>query len=313
MPKGLHTQSMAVLFASAPDMAAVAAALGAPGAEPAAAEAGWMGGGPRVRLALKGHGTVIVEAFDRPWPDGMGDPQGDPMLFGAWSMGFFGPFAWPEGLRRAAQQAWGWRGAADAVAAHGGFVRLTASQVRGNDDPVIPEGYDALAELTDLTDITRRIAALPGALAVFDPNGETLTPPAEWGRLIDGAKREDRPPIELWTNVRFVRLSDHPGWWLMDVVGLGQLDRMDLEACCPGDGVEPNDLARFLRNVSLYVIERGDVFLDGHTIEGPGGQWTAWVPDESLWAPPRPVVRFFPTAAEPPEALRRGIGDQGAS
>ncbi|MDJ0847938.1 MAG: hypothetical protein QNK04_06055 [Myxococcota bacterium] len=38
----------------------------------------------------------------------MGDPQREPLLMGAWSMGHFGPFAYPGGLERAAQQCWGW-------------------------------------------------------------------------------------------------------------------------------------------------------------------------------------------------------------
>jgi hypothetical protein len=39
----------------------------------------------------------------------MGDPKLDPMTFGAWSMGHFGPLAYPGGLGGARQHAWSWQ------------------------------------------------------------------------------------------------------------------------------------------------------------------------------------------------------------
>ena len=54
------------------------------------------------------NGYVSIDVIDKPWPDAMGDPKSDAMLFGAWSMGHFGPHAFPNGLERASQHAWTW-------------------------------------------------------------------------------------------------------------------------------------------------------------------------------------------------------------
>lgn len=64
----------------------------------------WAFGGSSLSLAFRPevNGYVSVDTVDRPWPDHMGDPKTDPMLFGAWSMGHFGPFTFPNGLSRAA-------------------------------------------------------------------------------------------------------------------------------------------------------------------------------------------------------------------
>lgn len=46
-------------------------------------------GGGSVTLSFRPevNGQVLVDTVDQPWPDSMGDPQKDPMIFGAWSMG----------------------------------------------------------------------------------------------------------------------------------------------------------------------------------------------------------------------------------
>lgn len=59
----------------------------------------------------------------------MGDAKSDPMTFGAWSMGYFGPFAYPGGLTRAIQQPWGWAAARDVAPTHRGFDRIRSSYV----------------------------------------------------------------------------------------------------------------------------------------------------------------------------------------
>ena len=65
-----------------------------------------------------------MDVLESLWPDSMGDPKEDVDLFGAWSMGAFGPLAFPGNLKRAAEQAVAFEGAAAAVSAHRAFVRL---------------------------------------------------------------------------------------------------------------------------------------------------------------------------------------------
>lgn len=288
MPKGMHTASAVILFRRAPTLQTLVETFGqreGAGVFPAEGGPGWMGEPGGVVLPL-GAGRVVISAFDAPWPDGMGDPKDDPDLFGAWTYGFFGPFTWPGGLQRAVQHRYGWAEADRAVDAHGGFVRLVATQATGEDDPVLPEGYDPLAELREVTDLAREVAGLPGALAWFDPNGELLLDPAE----IDDALGRNEIPLDLWSNVRMFRAA--PGWTLMDTVGMGQLDRDDLEVVAP-DAIDPNEVAGFLRSLADYLTRQGPVIRDGHTVDGPGGRWRAGGTDAAA-DPPRRVLRLVP-------------------
>src|SRR5262249_45584498 len=44
------------------------------------------------------NGYISIDVVNERWPDGMGDPKTDVVTFGAWSMGFYGPFAYPGSL-----------------------------------------------------------------------------------------------------------------------------------------------------------------------------------------------------------------------
>ncbi len=57
------------------------------------------------------NGMISIDLVSSPWPDHMGDPKREPMLMGAWSMGYFGPFTYPWGLRRAVEQCRRWKAA----------------------------------------------------------------------------------------------------------------------------------------------------------------------------------------------------------
>jgi hypothetical protein len=60
----------------------------------------WTLRGPDLTLAYRPgvNGYVSVDLVSRRWPDHMGDPKNETMLFGAWSMGHFGPGAYPGNL-----------------------------------------------------------------------------------------------------------------------------------------------------------------------------------------------------------------------
>src|SRR5690349_13998994 len=73
-----------------------------------------------VPLIPSANGYLAVDFVERTWPDDMGDPQSSSMLFGAWSLGHFGPFAYPRGLQRAREQAWAWPEAKEVATLHTG-------------------------------------------------------------------------------------------------------------------------------------------------------------------------------------------------
>lgn len=310
MPKGFYTAGVVILFERAPELAALERALGRwtpsrriPGEkkEPDA----WVFGGPTLVYPLDedGPGRVVVDTVDRPWPDDMGDPKRDPMVFGGWTMGHFGPLTFPGNLRRAAEHSWTCPEAKELPAKHRAFVRIRVTHVAGDDDPVIPAGYDPLPELRRTDEMALAIVGLPGALAYFNPNGEVLLTPAAL-RERDAYDREhELLPLDIWSNIRMFRFDAE--WMVMDTVGLGQLDRYDIEVCF-SDSLQPGDVDRFLRNVSLYIVQRGEVVKSGETLDvGGGASWGATVFDDGLAEPPRRVLRLIPLDGRtPPEALR---------
>jgi hypothetical protein len=314
--KGRFTAGACVLFERPVALDAVADALGAFDIVKRSEEVtNWAFGGPSVLLAFRPevNGYVVVDTVDQPWPDHMGDPKTDPMLFGAWSMGHFGPFTFPYGLKRAAQHSWHWPEGKTVPERHTAFVRVLASYVFGpvsGDAPIFPEGYDAVGELKFVTEVALAVMRVSGAVCYFNPNGEALRTAASLTESLRFADEHDVPPHDAWCNVRLFNVDEE--WLVMDTVGNGQLglpDLPDLEACLTKEkDYNLGQVDPFLRNTSIYVLERGEVFKDGDTIDGPGEvRWRAWVRDTSLIDPPRRTIRFFPEdGTEPLDVLFRG-------
>jgi hypothetical protein len=310
MPKGFFTQGLAVLLEENVPLDEIAALLAnlpivrridTP-------EVGWEMSGPALILAFRPEvrGTVTVDVVDRPWPDDMGHPETAPDLFAAWGMGYFGPGAYPGGLQRAVQQSWRWEGAEPVVAGHRAFVRVRCTYAIGAepDAPVIPEGYDAVDELRFLTSVVQALLRHPKALCYFNPGGEVLLPPTLCRELIDHNVRHGLPFLDVWTNVRMFRIGD--GWILMDSIGNSQIDRQDHEVGFPEDRFQPEDVDVFIRNLSLYLLEKGPVIQDGDTTDGPGEtRWQARLLPEGVSSPPRDLLRWLPVGVSGvPEALR---------
>jgi hypothetical protein len=235
----------------------------------------------------------------------MGDPKADPFTFAAWTMGHFGPLAYPQGLRRAVEQAWSWPEARDLVPSHAAFVRANLSYVFGvkPDAPVMPSDCDPAHELSFVTGLARAVLDHPDALCAFNPGGELVLPAAELDARLETARRIEVPPLDAWTNVRLFRHVD--GWLVMDTVGNGQLDLPDQEAAFPDGRFEPAEIDRFLRNVTLYLLRERQVVKNGDTTDGPGDlRWQAWSFDEGLVSPARPVTRWIPIRPEPERTER---------
>ncbi|HZV03536.1 MAG TPA: DUF4261 domain-containing protein [Gemmataceae bacterium] len=249
---------------------------------------------------------MAVDLVDQVWPDHMGDPKKDPITFGAWSMGFFGPFAFPGGLEMASQQCWAWQAGNSVASHHKGFIRIRSSYVygAGEDAPVMPKDYAAIPELEFVTNVALTLLGLPEALCYFNPNGEVLRDRNGLRESLEFARSADLLPLDIWSNIRLFNIDSD--WLLMDTVGNRQLDLPDIEACfCRGYACR--DVDRFLRNVTWYLHQKGEIIEDGDTMDGPGGiRWQAKSYENGLAAPPRRVLGWLPMdEAEVPEKLRK--------
>jgi hypothetical protein len=305
----MYTQGASVLFDRSVAIERVEQALGSfEVVRRIEASEEWAFGGPGLLIAMRPevNGTVVVDAVNRPWPDHMGDPQQEPMLFGAWSMGNFGPFAFPGNLERAGQHSWGWEEGKTIPSRHRGFIRIRTTYVGGGapDALVRPHDYDPAPELILVTELARALLELPGALCYFNPNGESLRS-AEW---LDDSMRRYRDggplPLDVWCNIRLFNLGD-VGWLMMDSVGMWQLDTPDHEACFPRDAYNCGEVDNFLRNAGWYLYQKGPVIKDGDTMDGPGSiRWQAKKFTRGLVPPPREVLRWLPVdGSAVPEAL----------
>ncbi len=303
MAKGFFTQGIAVLLSESVSPDAIRACLAGQyrivkenqGAE------SWEFGGPSLTVEYmpEVNGYVLVDIADRPWPDHMGDPKTEPNLMGAWSMGYFGPYAYPNGLGRAVSQSWHWSGAAAAVSKHAAFIRIKTSYVlgAGDDVPVMPTPYDPVAEVDFITRIGRALLQLPGAISLFNPNGELLMPAEQLDSSLEHNLQNALPALDAWTNVRMFNFDEQ--WLVMDTVGNWQLDLPDQEAAFPKEQFEARDVAGFLRNVSLYILNNGEVIKDGDTMDGPGGvRWQGRAFENGVCDPPRRVCRWIPYGAQ---------------
>jgi hypothetical protein len=257
------------------------------------------------------HGHLLITPATGPWPDDMGDPDESPERFVAWSLGQFGPLAFPGCLQRAGEQSWGWEEGSDQIGPHTAHVRLLISYILGvgepeDDDeeiPLVPDDYDPLDELHFLTRAVASLLEMPQAICYFNPGGEVLRDGGSLRRGLNFAWNHELPPLDVWTNVRLFRATER--WSLMDTVGNGQFDLPDVEAVYDTDRYEPSDVEGFLRNASLYMIQEDDEVEDGDTEDGPGDiSWMAMECVDGLSDPPRPTIRWIPQDGnDPPEEL----------
>lgn len=235
---------------------------------------------------------------DRSWPDGMGDPQEEAMTFGAWTMGQFEPFTYPGNLERVTQQAWSYQDAETEATEHSIFIRIRTSYILGNVDnnaTVMPEDYDPIPEIIFNLKISRQLLYLPEAICHFNPGGECLVSGETIDELLERYDRTGLLPLEAIANIRIFTLPQNEEWVLMDTVGMGQLDEIDQEAIFRKDSYNANEVASFLRNVSSYILENGQIIKDGDTIDGPGDiHWQGATIEDGIASPPREVLRFMP-------------------
>jgi hypothetical protein len=321
MAKGLFTQGICVLLEHAVDLNKIEASLS--GFEIVGRHEANGADDPTCTLVLRFRpeveGHVLVSLSPNPWPDDMGDPEDTPELFVAWSLGQFGPLAFPGCLERACEQSWAWEEGRELPKKHTSHIRVLTSYVLGGDDeevddvdaPLLPEDYDALAELQFLMRVISPLMELPGAICYFNPGGEVLRDETGLRQGLNYAWLHDLPPLDMWTNVRLYKATET--WSLMDTVGNGQFDQPDMEAVFKADSYKVADVEEFLRNASLFVLREEEEVEDGDTADGPGGvAWQVLECDEALADPPRPTLRWIPQDGNevPAELLDTGISDE---
>ncbi|HEY3898454.1 MAG TPA: DUF4261 domain-containing protein [Chthoniobacter sp.] len=313
MAKGFFTQGSVILLKSAPKISEFREYLSGYKVlkEVEGTDEPWLGG-PSLVLEYRRevNGFVAVDLVPARWPDHMGDSKQEPMLFGAWSMGHFGPYAYPFGLQRATEQKWRWEKAPDAVNAHTAFLRIRLSYIFGGNPKavVMPKDCNPEHELQFLTQLTSALLRSPEAICYFNPNGEVLLPKAAVDYSLKHHTEKNVPPLELWSNIRLFNLDAQ--WLLMDSVGNWQLDTLDHEVAFPKGRFSPQDVDQFIRNITLYLRTNGDVIKDGNTADGPGNvHWQAKRLQKGLSDPPRAVLRWLPYGQEEiPEVLLKEQG-----
>jgi hypothetical protein len=276
----------------------------------------WQFGGPAVLIPFRPevNGYAAADVENRLWPDTMGDPKKDPTTFGAWGMGYFGPFAFPGGLARASQHAWAWEPGRSIAQKHAGFVRIRLSYVFGAPDnaPILPQDNDPLGELLFLGRLVLALLEAPGVLCYFNPNGEVLRDRSSFREVWIKCQEQEKLPLPLWMNIRFFSLDDTFGF--MDSVGNSQLDVPDVEAIFPKAKYDPAEIDYYLRNVTHYLLDLDREIQTGETIDGPGESdlsWTTEILEQGTIDPPRPVLRLCPKASQ--KAVRGALAAVGRS
>jgi hypothetical protein len=317
MAKGFFTQGVCLLTNGQTTVDSIKSALRQQRfeiAKESPAQENWAFGGSMlvVDFLPEVNGYAAVDLVNQPWPDSMGDPKSDSMTFAAWSMGHFGPFAFPGSLARARQHPWAWQPAQSVAESHRGFIRVRISYVFGanKDAPVMPAAYDPVAEMMFLSQAALALLKAPGVICYFNPNGEVLRDYDSFRQVWDACTEQQKMPLPLWMNIRFYNLSEKLGF--MDTVGNGQLEIRDVEAAFPSAKYNPGDIDYYLRNVTHYLLGLDREMRSGEEIDGPGESnlsWTMEVLDQGVIEPPRRVLRLFPKASS--KAVRTALSAVG--
>ena len=75
-------------------------------------------------------------------------------------------------------------------------------------------------------------------------------------------------------NVRLFNISNHPGDMLMDTLGATAFGVPDVQ--CHFRDLDTGEMARFLFNTGVYLVQNGDIIQDGHTLPSIDGH-SKWV------------------------------------
>lgn len=190
-----------------------------------------------------------------------------------------------ERYASALQQTWDWPDAKDVLARCAHQMLLTDFVAGG-----LPR-----AERIGVLDAAVRAAleTMPvRALAVL-PSDRIVNPAAYLATTRNEAIRR------LFVNIRFYNVSNGASREVvMDSLGLQVFGLPDVQ-CHFVDG-EPPTFAGFLMGMAEYVLEKGDVIQNGHTVPGKDGDRWPCRHEESLVPPKRVVIDVRPGKHTPP-------------
>lgn len=276
---------------------------------------------------------LIVVASEQPWPDELGDPEAEPEAFQDWSLGLYGPLAFPGCFQRAVERSWIVPEVSAQASQHKAHVRLLVGYplIPHVDDPtkneradeddlemildtrdIIEEQYDPAEELSALARAISTVLEIPSSIAYFNPGGEVLKDSDSLRTLLNEAWVNDSVPIKAWMNVRLFEIEDD--WTLMDTVGNGQVEIPDLEAVFKTDRYGSGDVEAMLRHWTQKMIEDVESDLtEGDVVDGPDGiKWTVMECHDGLADPPRQTIRLVPNDGDTPSEtlLYRGEGPE---
>jgi hypothetical protein len=155
------------------------------------------------------------------------------------------------------------------------------------------------------------------SVTLTDMLARPLEPRQRWRLVREGlaALREVAPPVAIhWTpaqklvdpkidlddpllpvNARLYRIDGRAqGECVMDTRGLHLFGLDDLQ--CHFVGLQPDEVAAYLLDISAYLLENGPVIEHGQTVAGvgPGENWVC-SREEALVGPARPVLSIKPS------------------
>jgi hypothetical protein len=152
--------------------------------------------------------------------------------------------------------------ARQAVAKHVSWLEISVRS-RGSS---LPARFDAARRVTCLAAI---FAALPIAVAVYFPAGDTLVPPERWIKAATTTLEPHFPWLE-WFGIYANPLS-HEGktyGWTVGTIGMAAFTGHEIVA--PKAPVNPGELAEMVLETARSHLERGHQFKDGDTSQLEG-------------------------------------------
>jgi hypothetical protein len=182
----------------------------------------------------------------------------------------------PTAARGALAQTWNWPEAGDALPRCQYSVTLTDMLAR----PLDPQRRWQLVR-----------GALESLMVVAPPSAIHWTPAQ---KLVDPDADLSDPLLPV--NARLFRVEGRAqGECVMDTVGLHLFGLPDLQ--CHFVGLQPDEVAAYLLDISAYLLEHGKVIGHGQTVAGVGRN-ESWLcmEEPALVGPARPVMSIRPSA-----------------
>lgn len=247
---------------------------------------------------------VILDVFDKPWPDHMGSPDTEPDLFSAWGMGYYGPFTFPGSFERAVHFAKTDHQSVEFAKNHNAFIRVKTTYPRNNDtDPIVPQNYNPIKELMALTAFLQKLLDHLPASIYFNPAGELLLSKQQVDGIMDFCNKENTYHLSLWTNSRLYNWDDD--FMFMDSVGNEQFDLPDIEVIIPKEGeYDLTNVSNFINDISMHSIDSFINLEDEEMFEAfDGTKWEILSSEKSLTDPPRNTIRLYPEGIDVPSSL----------